>query len=71
MNILQELKERLDACIKQRNEVERLLKLNDHYQKYLELQEEISEVSRAVKALEHTCDHRYYGLTQQAQLRGQ
>ncbi len=70
MNILQELKERLDSCVAKRNAVEKKLQLSDEYQQFLDLQQEISEVSRAIKALEHTCPS--YGMMQQAGLyRGQ
>lgn len=60
MNILNELKARLEDIVTKRNEVERQLKLNDHYIKFVELNEEISEVNRAIKALEHSCNH--YGM---------
>jgi vacuolar-type H+-ATPase subunit D/Vma8 len=69
MNILQELKERLDSCVSKRNAVEKKLQLSDEYQQFLELQQEISEVSRAIKALEHNCSSHYgmQGLINQRQ----
>jgi hypothetical protein len=56
MNIKEELQSRLDKAVSKRNELERLLKMNDLYIEYLELQEEIAEVNSAVKALNHTCN---------------
>ncbi len=67
MKILDEMKERLSNAVKMRNDVEKKLLLSDEYLKYLELQEEIAEVSKAVKALEHHCSPNY-GLMQQAQI---
>lgn len=62
MNILQELKERLDKTVRERNEVESALKTQELYNRYLQLQEEISEVNKAIKALEHSCSYpqQYY-----------
>lgn len=72
MNIAEELKERLASCIEQRDKIHKHLLMMDEYLRYVELQEEIAEVNKAVKALEHSCNDRYYGLQQaQAQLRGQ